>query len=115
MCCAAKYFIGLPDMVINYFKFVAQECREIMASMGVRSLAELIGHTELLQTVPGETSKQRKLDLSPVLANSALVSNKPQYCIDPHNEPFDKGVLAEKMLADMQRAINAKSGGTVLL
>jgi glutamate synthase (NADPH) large chain len=106
-----KYFIGLPDMVINYFKFVARECREIMASMGVRNLAELIGHTELLEILPGETSKQRKLDLSPLLANSALVSSKPQYCIDPHNEPFDKGVLGEKMLGDMQAAIATKSGG----
>jgi glutamate synthase (NADPH/NADH) large chain len=107
----SKYFIGLPEMVINYFKFVAQECREIMASMGVRSITELIGHTELLEILPGETSKQRKLDLSPVLANSALVSSKPQYCIDPHNEPFDKGVLAETMLRDMRDAIAAKSGG----
>ncbi len=106
-----KYFIGLPDMVINYFKFVAQECREIMASMGVRTLAELIGHTERLEILPGETSKQRKLDLSPLLANSALVSSKPQYCIDPHNEPFDKGVLGERMLGDMRAAIATKSGG----
>jgi glutamate synthase (NADPH/NADH) large chain len=106
-----KYFIGLPDMVINYFKFVARECREIMAAMGVRSLAELIGHTELLEILPGETSKQRKLDLAPVLANSALVSDRPQYCVDPRNEPFDKGALGEKMLRDMQEAILAKSGG----
>jgi glutamate synthase (NADPH) large chain len=106
-----KYFIGLPDMVINYFKFVAQECREIMAAMGVRSLAELIGHTELLEILPGETSKQRKLDLAPVLANSALVSDKPQYCVDPRNDPFDKGALGEKMLRDMQEAIRSKSGG----
>jgi glutamate synthase (NADPH) large chain len=97
--------------VINYFKFVAQECREIMASMGVRSMTELIGHTEHLEILPGETPKQCKLDLSPLLANSALISSKPQYCIDPSNQPFDKGVLAEKMLADMQGAIAAKSGG----
>ena len=77
----AKYFIGLPDMVINYFKFVARECREIMAALGVRTLAELIGRTDLLEILPGETSKQRKLDLKPVLANSALVSAKPQYCV----------------------------------
>jgi glutamate synthase (NADPH/NADH) large chain len=107
----SKYFVGLPEMVINYFKFVARECREIMASMGVRTLAELIGHTELLQIVPGETSKQRKLDLKPVLANAALVSDKPQYCIDPHNQPFDRGALAEQMLADMRAAIDGKSGG----
>ncbi len=108
----SKYFIGLPDMVINYFKFVARECREIMASLGVRTLAELIGHTELLEILPGETAKQRKLNLAPLLANSALVSDKPQYCLDPHNEPFDKGALAERMLEDMRAAIDSKSGGT---
>jgi glutamate synthase (NADPH) large chain len=108
----SKYFIGLPEMVINYFKFVARECREIMAAMGVRTLAELIGHTELLEILPGDTSRQRKLDLSPVLANAGLVSDKPQYCIDPHNEPFDRGVLAEQMLRDMRESIDTKSGGT---
>jgi glutamate synthase (NADPH/NADH) large chain len=107
----SKYFIGLPEMVINYFKFVAQECREIMASLGARTLAELIGHTELFEILPGETSKQRKLDLSPLLANAALKSDKPQYCLDPHNEPFDRGVLAEQMLKDMRAAIDAKAGG----
>jgi glutamate synthase (NADPH/NADH) large chain len=108
----SKYFIGLPDMVINYFKFVARECREIMASLGVRTLGELIGRTDLLEILPGETAKQRKLNLAPLLANSALVSDKPQYCLDPRNQPFDKGALAEKMLDDMRAAIDAKSGGT---
>ena len=107
----AKFFIGLPEMVMNYFKFVAEECREIMASLGVRTIAELIGHTELLEAQAGDTSKQRKLDLQPVLANSQLVSSKPQYCIDPRNEPFDKGVLAETMLRDMQAAIDGRLGG----
>jgi glutamate synthase (NADPH/NADH) large chain len=106
-----KYFIGLPDMVINYFKFVARECREIMAALGVRTMAELIGHAEWLEILPGETAKQRKLDLAPVLANASLVSDKPQFCIDPHNVPFDKGALAEKMIGDMQEAIATKSGG----
>jgi glutamate synthase (NADPH/NADH) large chain len=107
----ARFFVGLPEMVMNYFKFVAQECREIMASMGVRTMAELIGHTEHLQILPGETAKQRKLDLKPLLANSGLVSDEPQYCIDPHNQPFDKGVLAEQMVKDMREAIDTKTGG----
>ncbi len=108
----SKYFVGLPEMVMNYFRFVAEECREIMAALGVRSLAEIIGRTELLQAKPGETDKQRKLDLAPLLANSALVSDKPQYCVDPRNEPFDKGELAERMWADMSAAVEAKRGGT---
>ncbi len=106
-----KYFIGLPEMVMNYFRFVAQECREIMSALGVRSLEELIGHTELLEILPGETSKQRKLDLRPMLANSSLVSSTPQFCVNPRNEPYDRGVLGEKMLEDMRHAIDTKSGG----
>ena len=107
----AKHFIGLPEMVINYFRFVARECREIMASLGVRSLAELIGRTELLEISPGETPKQRKLDLRPILANADLVSSAPQYCLEARNPPYDKGALGERMLADMRAAIAAKSGG----
>jgi len=107
----AKYFIGLPEMVMNYFRFVTRECREIMASLGIRTIAELIGGTDYLETLPGDTSKQRKLDLSPLLANSALVSSEPQYCTDSRNAPFDKGLLGERMVEDMRRAIEAKSGG----
>jgi glutamate synthase (NADPH/NADH) large chain len=107
-----KYFTGLPEMVINYFRFVAEECREIMAQLGVRRLADLIGRTEYLDIVAGTTAKQRKLDLSPILSNAGLTDDRPQYCTDPHNAPFDKGELAERMLSDMRYAIDNKSGGT---
>jgi glutamate synthase (NADPH/NADH) large chain len=107
----SKYFIGQPEMIINYFRFVAQECRELMASIGVRSMAQLIGHTEFLEVLPGETAKQRKLDLAPLLADLALVSDRPQFCVDPSNAPFDKGDFARQMVADMLPAIEKKSGG----
>jgi glutamate synthase (NADPH/NADH) large chain len=62
-----KFFIGMPEMVMNYFRFVAQECRELMASLGVRQMADLIGHTEYLAgAARARHSKQRKLDLSAV-------------------------------------------------
>ncbi len=107
----SKFFIGQPEMIINYFKFVAQECRELMASIGVRRMSDLIGHTEYLEILPGETSKQRKLDLKPLLADMGLVSDRPQFCVDPSNAPFDKGEFAERMLADVLPAIEKKSGG----
>jgi glutamate synthase (NADPH/NADH) large chain len=107
----SKYFIGQPEMIMNYFRFVAQECRELMASIGVRSMAELIGHTEFLEILPGETPKQRKLDLRPLLLDTGLVSDRPQFCVDPSNAPFDKGEFAERMVADMLPAIEKKSGG----
>ncbi|HUS25155.1 MAG TPA: glutamate synthase large subunit [Candidatus Binatia bacterium] len=106
-----KHFVGLPEMVTNYFRFVAEETRQWMSKLGVRSLAELIGRTDLLQTLPGDTDKQRHLDLQPILDAAGMVSDSPQHCVSP-NPPHDKGVLAEQMVKDCLPAIEAKAGGT---
>ncbi|HJX21438.1 MAG TPA: glutamate synthase large subunit, partial [Steroidobacteraceae bacterium] len=107
----SKYFTGLPEMVINYFRFVAEEVREILASLGVRTLAELIGRTGYLEVQSGVTPRQRKLDLTPILSGGGLASDAPQYCLTPSNAPFDRGELAERMVRDMLGAIENKSGG----
>ena len=107
----SKYFIGLPEMVVHYFRFVAQEVREILARLGVRRLEDIIGRTELLAILPGETPKQRKLDLAPILSNAGLAADAPQFCVAPSNAPFDKGELAERMVSDMRAAIDGKTGG----
>jgi len=107
----SKYFTGLPEMVINYFRFVAEEVREILASLGVRSLNEIIGRTECLQLLPGTTAKQRKLDLGPILSTAGARSDAPQFCNTTRNAPFDTGELAERMVRDMLPAIASKSGG----
>jgi glutamate synthase (NADPH/NADH) large chain len=103
-----EHFIGLPEMVMNYFKFITRETREIMAKLGVRSMAELIGRTDLLEILEGNTPKQRKLNLKPLLES---VQGKPQYCVAPRNEPFDKGELAEQMVKEALPAIEKKAGG----
>ena len=105
------HFIGLPEMVMNYFRFLAMETREWLAKLGVQDLQDLIGRTDLLEALPGETSKQKKLDLSQILSDAGVPSTKPQYCVEPHNEPFDKGELAEQMVKDLLPSIKAKSGG----
>jgi glutamate synthase (NADPH/NADH) large chain len=107
----SKYFIGLPEMVIHYFRFVAQEVRELLASLGVRSLSEIIGHTELLEIIEGETPRQKKLDLAPLLSTAGLAKDRPQFCVSPSNAPADKGALAERMVSDMRAAIEGKQGG----
>jgi len=106
-----EYFTGLPEMVINLFRFIAEEVRERMATLGVRSLDELIGRVDLLDAVPGETARQGRLDLSAILSDAGLAKDVPRYCTEPHNEPFDKGELAEEMVAAALPAIEAKSGG----
>ncbi len=105
------HFVGLPEMVERYFRFVAQEVRELMAELGVRKLDELIGAVEYLEILPGQTVRQDRLDLTPLLAEHGLDSKLPRRCLDARNMPFDKGPLAEQMLKDMAVAIKKKKNG----
>jgi glutamate synthase (NADPH/NADH) large chain len=107
----SRYFTGLPEMVVNYFRFVAGEVREILASLGARSLGEIIGRTDCLQVLPGTTPKQHKLDLEPLLSMAGVRSDAPQFCNTERNIPFDRGELAERMVRDMLPAIASRSGG----
>jgi glutamate synthase domain-containing protein 2/glutamate synthase domain-containing protein 1/glutamate synthase domain-containing protein 3 len=61
-------FSGQPEHLVDYFFFVAEEVRELMAGLGCRTLDELIGRTELLRAnVPATHWKARHLDLSALL------------------------------------------------
>ncbi len=104
-----KHFIGKVEMVMNYFRFVAEEVRHWLARLGARRLDDIIGRTELLEPLPGETAKQRRLDLSPILAQRD--PDKPRHCLIDRNRPFDRGELAEQMVRDCLPAIEAKRGG----
>ncbi|WP_237068470.1 glutamate synthase large subunit [Microbulbifer guangxiensis] len=105
------HYIGTAEMAMNFFRFVAEETREWMARLGVRSLEELVGRVDLLQVLEGQTDKQKKLDLSPLLHTDELLAAKPQTCQQPKNTPWDKGELAERMVADMLPAIENRAGG----
>ncbi|TKD50384.1 glutamate synthase large subunit [Sphingomonas baiyangensis] len=61
-------FVGTPEKVINLMTFIAEEVREILARLGVRSLDELIGRTELLRQVSRGAEHLDDLDLNPILA-----------------------------------------------
>jgi glutamate synthase (NADPH/NADH) large chain len=106
-----KHFVGTPERIANFFTFVAMETREWLAKLGVRSLQELIGRLDLLEQIEPQTERQARLDLTPILSDGGLDPAKPQFCVEPKNEPFDKGELAEQMVRDALPAIEAKSGG----
>ncbi|MDM3887425.1 glutamate synthase large subunit [Pseudomonas sp. BCRC 81390] len=105
------HYIGTVDMVINFFTFVAEETREWLAKLGVRSLGELIGRTDLLDVLPGDTERQQYLDLSPLLGSPHIPADKPQFCEVDKNPPFDQGELAEKMVEMAMPAIRDQAGG----
>ncbi|GAC1610240.1 MAG: glutamate synthase large subunit [Mycobacteriales bacterium] len=74
-----KKFSGKPEFVVTFFEYVAEEVREILASLGYRSLEELIGHTELLDTRRAiEHWKAAGLDLQPVLHTPEAAADLPR-------------------------------------
>ncbi len=105
------HYIGTVQMVMNFFRFIAEETREWMARLGVRHIQDLIGRVDLLEAIDGITAKQARLDLSPILYTDALIQSKPQFCQVSRNKPFDEGLTAERMVAAVLPAIDAKTGG----
>jgi glutamate synthase (NADPH/NADH) large chain len=105
------HFNGTVEMVVNFFGFVAEETREWLASLGMRSLEELIGRTDLLHRLPGDTARQRSLDLAPILHKHPDAEGQPEFCQVASNDPFDRGEKAEQMVAATLPAIEAASGG----
>ncbi|WP_077342671.1 glutamate synthase large subunit [Pseudocolwellia agarivorans] len=105
-----QFFKGLPDQVMNYFKFIAHDVREILAKLGVESLTDIIGRTDLLVPLAGITAKQQKLDLSPIIAPVIAGPNTAQYKTED-NVAYDEGKLNQEMLAAASDAIAHSTGG----
>ncbi len=82
-------FTGSPEKVVNLFSFVAEEVREILASLGARSLDEIIGRTDLLAQVNRGAAHLDDLDLNPILA-VADPGGYPRFCtVEGRNEVPD--------------------------
>jgi glutamate synthase (NADPH/NADH) large chain len=94
-------FLGSPEKVVNLFSFMAEEVREILASLGVRSLNEIVGRTDLLQQVSRGAAHLDDLDLNPLLAQ-ADPGDAPRFCtVEGRNEVPD--TLDAQMIQDARQ------------
>jgi glutamate synthase (ferredoxin) len=96
-----KRFPGLPEQVVNFFLFVAEEVRQLLSVLGVSSLQELIGRTELLKARQVQLAKTQALDLSCLLAPIAGAEDRSwlQHASEAHsNGP----ILEDQLLADAE-------------
>jgi glutamate synthase (NADPH/NADH) large chain len=100
-----QHFHGLPERVMNYFRFLARDVREILASLGARHFTDIIGRTELLEQLPGTTPKQQALDLAPILASASIRNGYTPYCTEKRNPPFDNGRLNQEILEAAKEAL----------
>ncbi|PIT19929.1 glutamate synthase large subunit [Snodgrassella communis] len=101
-----EHFHGLPEKAMNYFRFIAQDVREIMAQLGVSQLTDLIGRTELLEIVSGITPKQSTLNLSKLLYSPKIPDGSSRYCTQT-NPPFDSGRLNRTIMQDIGDAVQS--------
>ncbi|MEH6464521.1 MAG: glutamate synthase large subunit [Shewanella psychromarinicola] len=100
-----NHFHGLPERVMTYFEFVAQEVREWMAALGVTKFDDLIGRSDWLYTLEGQTDKQRGLDLAPILYKPKVQPNSSLTWKET-NPPSDVGQLNQTLLADCRKAVD---------
>jgi glutamate synthase (NADPH/NADH) large chain len=96
-------FEGTPDKVVNLFSFIAEEVREILAGLGLRSLEEAIGRTDLLHQISRGSADLDDLDLNPILAKVDAGGHPRHFAIEGRNEVPD--TLDARMIRDAQAAL----------
>lgn len=111
-----KRFRGKPEYVINFMEFIAKELREYMAKLGVRTVDELVGRTDLLKekSVILE-EKGKNIDLTRVL-NNPYTSEKIEYCKKSvYDFGLEKTVDESILLKEFEDAIKSGRKKTVTL
>ena len=100
-------FNGKPEFVVNFFEFLAEEVREILAELGFRSIEEAIGHAEMLDTREAINHwKAEGLDLDPILHGLEFDDDAPLRNLTGQNHELDKHfdqrlmVMAAEALSD---------------
>src|SRR5690606_33613374 len=100
-----KKFSGKPEHVVNYFFFVAEEARQIMAQLGIRKFEELIGRADLLDTKKGvEHWKARGLDFTRVFALPPVPVDVPRVHVSTQDHGLDKA-LDRRLIVKCRPAI----------
>ncbi|GAB6392333.1 MAG: glutamate synthase large subunit [Treponematales bacterium] len=107
-----KRFSGKAGHLVNFFTFLAEEVREIMASLGFRSFNDLIGRADLLVERKSAKPKASRVDLSALLVRAegpdAIPGGKARYCVESQIHKIDHVLdrqLIDKCLTALDRKI----------
>ncbi len=88
-----RKFSGKPEYVVNFFRFIAEELRQIMAQLGFRSIDDMVGHSERLDITQALTHwKTKGLDLSSILYKPDVSPAIGTRCIDSQNHNLEKAL-----------------------
>jgi glutamate synthase (NADPH/NADH) large chain len=98
-------FQGKPEYVVNYFFFVAEEARQIMAQLGIRTFNELIGRSDLLDKSKAVAHwKAKGLDFSKIFHQPDMPASEPRYQVEEQDHGLEKA-LDHKLIAQAKAAI----------
>ena len=110
-----KNFKGKPEYIIHYLTFVAQELREYMAKLGVRTIDELVGRTDLLHVKPSAPgSRSAKMNLDCILHNPAIVNSNVHFVKEDTYDFHLEDTLDMKVLMKKFK-LNSKNPQSVAL
>ncbi len=108
-------FQGKPEHVVNYFFFVAEEVRELMARLGIRRFDDLIGRADLLDTRKGVAHwKARGLDFSRVFHQPSVAPGTPVRCVDAQDHGL-AGALDHKLIELARPALERREKVSFIL
>jgi glutamate synthase (NADPH) large chain len=101
-------FAGKPEFVENFFMFIAEEVREMMAQLGFRTVNEMVGQVGSLDTTQAaEHWKAHKLDLAPVLHEpESAFMNQDLYCSSRQDHGLDKA-LDQQLIVMCREALDS--------
>tara|TARA_Y100001968_G_scaffold132178_1_gene120647 strand:+ start:18354 stop:22934 length:4581 start_codon:yes stop_codon:yes gene_type:complete len=102
-----KRFPGLPEHVVNFFLFIAEEIRQLMSILGITRMEDLIGRTDLLQAREIELAKTNKLDLSSLL--KTVNPSADRSWLKHKTSAHGNGVVLENELLQNQEILTAIS------
>ncbi|NCX77600.1 MAG: glutamate synthase large subunit, partial [Proteobacteria bacterium] len=109
-----KHFVGTKERVMNYFNFVAEDVRKILAELGVKKLEDLIGKTEYLKDISNNFENFKNINLEKILF-SYQSKDMPNFCMVDKNEPWDKANLSTKILKNFSNSIKADKDDSISL
>lgn len=104
-----KNFKGKPEYVMNFMRFIAEELREYMAKLGIRTIDELVGRTDLLKLKEHVDSRYEKVDLTNILSNP-YVNTKQKVTFDPkqvYDFELEKTLDEKVLLKQLSKAMDA--------
>lgn len=94
-----KNFTGDPQHVVNFMTFVAEDLREWMSELGFRSLKEMIGRTDCLDTIKAvDHWKKKGVDLAPLLHTPEMPEGSSRYCTRQQNHGLDETLDVSQLL-----------------